>query len=78
MKQPSGRKYGTRGVTEMISLKKTCRRLAVGSVVASLAAVASMFGVAHAENPAPPAPVPNPPEIGTPPHMPVPMPGGGG
>lgn len=54
------------------------KRVVVGSVVASLAAMGSMFGVAFADNPAPPGPVPTPPDLQHPPATPVPLPGGGG
>jgi len=61
----------------MTWFKTTCRRLLAGSVIGSLAVVGSMFGVAHADNPAPPGPVPTPPDIQHPPHTPIPLPGGG-
>ena len=63
----------------MTTLKKTCRRLAVGSLVGSLAMIGSVVGVAHADDsPAPPGPVPNPPSLQNPPSTPIPLPGGGG
>jgi len=62
----------------MTSFKATCRRFVVGSVIGSLAVAGSMFGVAHADNPAPPGPVPNPPDLQHPPATPIPLPGGGG
>jgi len=54
------------------------KRMVAGSVVASLAAMGSMVGVAFADNPAPPGPVPNPPDLQHPPASPIPLPGGGG
>jgi hypothetical protein len=62
----------------MASFKNTCRRIVVGSVIGSLAAIGSMAGIAHADNPAPPGPVPSPPDLQHPPHSPIPLPGGGG
>jgi len=56
----------------------TLKTIAVGSVVGSLAMIGSIVGVAHADNPAPPGPVPNPPSLTNPPATPVPLPGGGG
>lgn len=67
----------------MTSWKNTCRRVVVGSAICSLAAMGSMFGIAHAggdddgDSPAPPGPVPNPPSLENPPSTPIPLPGGG-
>jgi hypothetical protein len=76
----------------MTSFKATCRRFVVGSAIASMAVMGSLAGVAqaqsaapgvapsavHADNPAPPGPVPAPPDIQHPPATPIPLPGGGG
>ncbi len=73
----------------MTSFKATSRRFVVGSVIGTLAVMGSLAGVAHADttpalpgiqvdNPAPPGPVPSPPDIQHPPATPVPLPGGGG
>ncbi|MDQ1493512.1 MAG: hypothetical protein QOD57_5435 [Actinomycetota bacterium] len=73
----------------MMTFKKTCRRLAVGSAIASFAMVGSVtgFGIGAADAattfgpPAPPAPVPSPPMPNPDPKqipIPVPIPGGGG
>ena len=62
----------------MTSFKTTCRRFVVGSMIGSLAMIGSVAGIAHADNPAPPGPVPNPPDLQHPPATPIPIPGGGG
>jgi hypothetical protein len=75
----------------MKSFTATSRRLVIGSVIGSLAVMGSLAGVAHADaspvtvpnavhadNPAPPPPVPAPPDIQHPPATPIPIPGGGG
>jgi hypothetical protein len=62
----------------MTPMKNTCRRLAVGSLVGSIAMMGSVVGIAHADNPAPPGPIPNPPSLDNPPSTPIPLPGGGG
>jgi hypothetical protein len=76
----------------MTSFKATYRKLVVGSAIGTMAVMGSLAGVAHADttpalpslpgihadNPAPPGPIPAPPDIQHPPATPVPVPGGGG
>jgi hypothetical protein len=75
----------------LTTLKHTCRRVAVGSMIASLATIGSVAGIGHGVAaqaattfdgpPAPPAPVPSPPMPNPDPKqipVPVPIPGGGG
>jgi len=61
----------------MRSLRTTCRRVVLGSVIGSLAVMGSLAGVAQADSGNQP-PVPNPiqnPSLPVP--APVPLPGGG-